>query len=211
MPWFRLDDSFDSHPKVMAAGNEAVGLFVRCGTYCARHLTDGFIPENIALLYGSPELVETLVRTKLWRRARGGWRMPDYLAYNPSAQTVDNERAAKTERQKRWREAKRRRPVDASTQASRDGPVDDAPTPPRPAPKEAGRGRAPSPGSAASRASPPGSPGHAKPPWCGKCDEHTRQSGDPPRRCPACHPLAPSSPEASVIEIAAWQAAQESP
>lgn len=29
----------------------------------------------------------------------------------------------------------------------------------------------------------------AKPAWCGRCDEHTRQVGDPPARCPDCHPL----------------------
>jgi hypothetical protein len=195
MPWFRLDDSFDSHPKVIAAGNEAVGLYVRCGTYCARHLTDGYIPEHIALLYGSPALAETLVRTKLWRRARGGWRMRDYLDYNPSAQTVDNERAAKTERQRRWREARGRRPVDASTGASRDGSVDAAPTPSPPRPEGSGAGNAPR-SAANGRASPPGSPargGKPKPPWCGECDEVTRQTGDPPARCPVCHPLADAS------------------
>jgi hypothetical protein len=25
--------------------------------------------------------------------------------------------------------------------------------------------------------------------WCGRCDERTRQLGDPPARCPDCHPL----------------------
>ena len=119
MPWFRLDDSFHSHPKVIAAGNEATGLYVRCGTYAAEHLTDGFIPEDIAVLYGAsdtgsrrnpgtgkPEtLGETLVRTRLWRRARGGWRMPDYLDYNPSKEAVDKERKAAAERQRRRREA----------------------------------------------------------------------------------------------------------
>lgn len=60
------------------------------------------------LLYGSSELAETLVRTKLLRRVRGGWRMPDYLAYNPSGQQVANEREAKNERQQRWRETKKR-------------------------------------------------------------------------------------------------------
>ena len=28
-----------------------------------------------------------------------------------------------------------------------------------------------------------------RPPWCGKCVESTRLEGDPPRRCPDCHPL----------------------
>jgi hypothetical protein len=105
MPWFRLDDSFHSHPKILAAGNEAVGLYVRCGTYAAQYLTNGFIPDEIALLYGTRELAEVLVRTKLWRRARGGWQMPDYLDYNPSKEAVDNERRATAERQKRWRKA----------------------------------------------------------------------------------------------------------
>jgi hypothetical protein len=120
MPWFRLDDSFHSHPKVIAAGNEAAGLYVRCGTYAAQHLTDGLIPEDIAVLYGAcdtgsrrdpgtgkPEtLAETLVRTKLWRRARGGWRMRDYLDYNPSREAVDNDRRLNAERQKRWRKGR---------------------------------------------------------------------------------------------------------
>ena len=111
MPWFRVDDTLDTHPKAVAAGNEALGLWVRCGAYAARHLTDGFIPENIAILYGAAEirsrgdaappgtetLAETLVRTKLWRRARGGWRMHDYNGYNPTKQEVNGMRAKRAE------------------------------------------------------------------------------------------------------------------
>src|SRR5258708_38690712 len=129
MPWFRLDDSFHSHPKVIAAGNEAIGLYVRCGTYAAEHLTDGFIREDIAVLYGAsdtgsrrnpgtgkPEtLAETLIRTKLWRRTRGGWRMPDYLDYNPAKMAVDKERKSAAERQRRSREAKLSRVTHAVT------------------------------------------------------------------------------------------------
>lgn len=105
MPWFRLDDSFHSHPKVLKAGNEAIGLYVRCGTYAAQHSTDGFIPEQVALQYGTPKLADTLVQARLWRRTRGGWRMPDYLDYNPSKEAVDKERKAAAERQRRRREA----------------------------------------------------------------------------------------------------------
>jgi hypothetical protein len=104
VPWFRLDEGFHSHPKVLRAGNEAIGLYVRCGTYAAEHLTDGFIPEQVALQYGTPALAATLVETKLWRRARGGWRMPDYLDYNPSKEAVDKERKQAAERQRRRRE-----------------------------------------------------------------------------------------------------------
>ena len=170
MPWFRLEDTFHSHPKVLRAGNEAVGLFVRCGTYAAQHLTDGFIPEDIANLYGATStgsrrdgdagkaetLAETLVSTGLWRRVRGGWKMRDYLEYNPSKQAVDNERRQKAERQKRWREAQRRRVTHPSSNA-----VGDAP-PPRPAPTKGG-GREPAPGSEQKTLTPPAANGRADP------------------------------------------------
>lgn len=186
MPWFRIEDSFHSHSKVIKAGNEATGLYVRCGSYAAEHLTDGFIPEHVALLYGTPELVDTLVRAKLWRRAKGGWRMPDYLDYNPSKEAVEKDRKGKAERQKRWRERQRRRVSDASSNA----PEDSAPSPPRP--EGSGAGINPRPGArSGGRANPSGSPAAPlKPGWCGKCDERTRLVGDdPPRRCPDCHPL----------------------
>ena len=94
MPWFRLDDSFDTHPKVLAAGNEAIGLYIRCGTYAARNLTDGFVGHDVVDLYGNETLAATLVRVKLWHRARGGWRIHDYLDYNPTRQEVIHKREA---------------------------------------------------------------------------------------------------------------------
>ena len=35
MPWFIVDDSAHSHPKLIKAGNSAVGLWMRCGSYAA--------------------------------------------------------------------------------------------------------------------------------------------------------------------------------
>ena len=200
MPWFRLDDTFHSHPKVIAAGNEAVGLYTRCGSYAAQHLTDGFIPEHVALLYGSAELADTLVRTRLWRRARGGWVMPDYLQFNPSHDAVDKDRQQKAERQKRWREARGRRVTNASSNAGVE------PAPPRPAPKEAGRGRPDPTPYARGRASPTGATAaNGKAPWCGTCDQRTRQldNGDSAQRCPRCHPLAVG------LEAESWRATHQ--
>src|SRR5260370_42609765 len=105
MPWFRLDEGFHSHPKVLKAGNEATGLYVRCGTYAAEHLTDGHIPGHIAVLYGAAEirsrgdaaqggtetLGETLVRTKLWRRTRGGGTKAHHHPHNPPTKTWGKE------------------------------------------------------------------------------------------------------------------------
>ncbi|HEY6276919.1 MAG TPA: hypothetical protein VIX86_11370 [Streptosporangiaceae bacterium] len=200
MPWFRVDDSFYDHPKVFDAPDCAVALWTRAGTWCARSLTNGYVPTAmIARFCSDPEkAARELVRRGLWLRVKGGYQYHDWPDYQPTKEVVENERKHKAERQKRWREAKRRRlrdaDVDASTGASRNASQDDAPPPPRPAPKEAGRaGPAPDTTAANGRASPAGPPargGTPKPPWCGTCDELTRQIGDPPARCPACHPLA---------------------
>lgn len=134
MPWFRLDDSFHSHPKVIAAGNEAVGLYVRCGTYVAQHLTDGFVGKPVVLLYGSDSLAARLVDAGLWHRARGGWNIHDYLDYNPSREAVEKERKAAAERQRRSREG---------TSSRRDSQRDTAvshTTPTRPVPYISGTG-----------------------------------------------------------------------
>lgn len=155
MPWFRLDDSFHSHPKVLRAGNEAVGLYVRCGTYAADHTTDGFVERSIVLLYGTEALAARLVDAGLWHRTRGGWNIHDYLDYNPSREAVEKERKDKAERQKRWREKQSRRVTGTSDNASGDA------APPRPAPKEAGRA-VPAPGAPSGRAIPSGSPSGAR-------------------------------------------------
>ena len=106
MTWFKIDDGFHSHPKVLEAGNEAVGLYVRCGAYCAQHLTDGFVPTTVVLLYGSADLAGVLVQVHLWIPVTGGWRMNDYLTYNRSRDQVQRDRADAAERQRRAREAR---------------------------------------------------------------------------------------------------------
>jgi len=45
MPHFRVDDGLDSHPKAERAGDEALGMWLRAGSWCMRYLTDGFVPD----------------------------------------------------------------------------------------------------------------------------------------------------------------------
>jgi hypothetical protein len=177
LPWFRLDDSFHSHPKVIAAGNEAIGLYVRCGTHAAEHLTDGAVSQSVALSYGSRALADTLVRCGLWHRARGGWLIHDYLDYNPSREAVEKERKASAERQRRRREAMAsRRDTAVTTTVSTSAPTRTS--------YGSTNGRARDPANAAR------SPSKPKPPWCGMCDQTTRlTNGDNPTRCLNCHPL----------------------
>ena len=66
MSWFRLDDKFHSHTKIIAAGNAAVGLFVRAGCYCSDHSTDGLVTFPVAALLGKPREAQALCDAGLW-------------------------------------------------------------------------------------------------------------------------------------------------
>jgi hypothetical protein len=48
MPWVRVDDHFDEHPKMAAIGPVGWGVWLAGLAYCNRNLTDGFIPYAIA-------------------------------------------------------------------------------------------------------------------------------------------------------------------
>lgn len=48
MPWVRVDDHFDEHPKMAAVGPVGWGVWLAGLAYCNRNLTDGFIPYAIA-------------------------------------------------------------------------------------------------------------------------------------------------------------------
>lgn len=103
MPWFRLEDSFHHHPKVLQAGNAATGLWVRCGTYAAQYLTDGAITAKVAHDYGRQREIDALLDAQLWVEKDDGFVIPDYLEYNPSAEQVRIERARARDRQARRR------------------------------------------------------------------------------------------------------------
>lgn len=102
MPWLSIDDRFHANPKILSAGNAAVGLYIRCASYCADQLTDGFIPEHVARLYGTKREIGALLASHppygpLWVTTEGGYSIPDYLDYNPTRDEVTADRASKHE------------------------------------------------------------------------------------------------------------------
>ncbi len=102
MTWVRLDEKFADHPKVVRAGPLGMAMHVTALCYCNRHLTDGFVPKQIASvlldLTGLGEwslVVEDLVEAGLWEPVDRGWLIHDYLDYQPSrayAESVKNKR-----------------------------------------------------------------------------------------------------------------------
>jgi hypothetical protein len=92
-----LCDTFWDHPKVVAAGNEAVGVWVRAKGYCDKQLTDGFVPDGVLAMIAGPRLrvlKAALLRETLFDQAEGGVLMHDYLKHNPSKAEVLEKREA---------------------------------------------------------------------------------------------------------------------
>lgn len=66
MSWFKIDDNSHMHPKFVAAGNAALGLWLRCGAYSAQHLTEGRLPGIVVKQYGTGPQARKLVTVGLW-------------------------------------------------------------------------------------------------------------------------------------------------
>ena len=78
MTYFKVDDHFHSHPKILDLGLEAIGLWTLAGSWSGEQLTDGFIPSSlIARLGGSPEIAQALVDAGLWEITEGGYLFHD--------------------------------------------------------------------------------------------------------------------------------------
>jgi len=97
MAWFKVDDKFAEHPKVLHAralgGFGPLGLWLAAGTWSNTHLTDGFIPESWVQLNQGNDFAEFLVDAGLWLRVEGGWEFKDFTEYQPSKAEVEAKRA----------------------------------------------------------------------------------------------------------------------
>ncbi|MER0121956.1 hypothetical protein ABRP63_11195 [Corynebacterium sp. KPL2623] len=133
MPWFKVDDGFYDHPKVLELDMAARGLWVMAGAYCARHLTDGVITgRQIRVIGGTQKQAEKLVAAGLWsaddappsvrRYAFNDWR-----EFQPTREDVLSKRREDAERKRLARGVKRdkqqkRKNVRADVQADSEAP-----------------------------------------------------------------------------------------
>ena len=108
MTWFKVDDGFYDHPKTDGMELEAIGLWLVCGTYCARHLTDGVVTvSRIRRFGGSDDMVATLVDSGLWTAHGDDYRFNDWCDYQPTRETVLADRERERQRKQKQRESKR--------------------------------------------------------------------------------------------------------
>jgi hypothetical protein len=95
MSWVKIDDRFWGHHKVIAAGNEAVGVWIRACSWTACAEQDGFIPDDAANLIAKRKVWQKLEEVRLVHREETGWRIHNFLEHNPSSE------ASRLARQKR--------------------------------------------------------------------------------------------------------------
>lgn len=108
MPWFKVDDTLALHHKAVAAGNAAMGLWVRAGSWSMQTLSDGFIPDVIVTSLGTPGQAKKLVEVGLWDRLPSGYAFHEWDQRQPTKSQVHAEREATARRQREWREKNRK-------------------------------------------------------------------------------------------------------
>ena len=140
MPWFKVDDTFAMHEKVMAAGNSAIGLWVRAGAWSMQQLTDGFVPDHVLRALGTPKERRTLVEVSLWVEAEGGIDFRNWEERQPTKIQVEAARQAAADRQRHARERAKSQRESRRDNSVSHGPPD--PTRPDPTPKDKGAPRA---------------------------------------------------------------------
>jgi len=109
--WFKVDDKLHDHRKARKAGKAAMGVWVLAGSWSMDNETDGFIPEDVLIRWGTAADAAKLVTAGLWDREtfqdEDGYRFHDWARFQPSAAVTAAKRAKEHEaglrgNHKRW-------------------------------------------------------------------------------------------------------------
>lgn len=125
MSWLRLDDGYDTHPKLLELTEQQRWRWTCVLLHCARHRTEGHVKTSVLRQLGLGRALPTLLRVGLLEEnGPAGYLVHDWSAFNPKDPT-------KAERQARWRHRQASTEpspvdarVDANVDACVDGPVD---------------------------------------------------------------------------------------
>lgn len=106
MPWFAVEDTLAFHRKTLTAGNAAMGLWVRAGSWSMQILTDGEIPHDVARTLGSAAEAKRLVAAGLWIPKDDGYEFHEWSDRQRSRVKVAADREATRRRQEKFRRAR---------------------------------------------------------------------------------------------------------
>lgn len=109
MPWFKVDDGFYDHPKIENLPMAARGLWLTCGVWCAKHLTDGVISaKRVRALGGTPAQIKALIKNGLWSECKGDsgakcYAFHDWFDMQPSREQVYEKREIERQKKRKQR------------------------------------------------------------------------------------------------------------
>jgi hypothetical protein len=111
MTWVKLSDDWYENGKFQAVSCLAELLYIRCLTWSARNLTDGFVPATTVgrlapehmgdpmtqghlddVRYAMGHLAGELVGVGLWEEHNGGYAIHDFLKFQRSKEQVFEDR-----------------------------------------------------------------------------------------------------------------------
>jgi hypothetical protein len=121
--WVKVDDAFPMHRKIPQIGPEGVALFVSLLCFCSRNLTDGgFSEKDFSAIWpwkglSVPRGLRALIDAGMVEMTDGGYRVHDYLLYQPSRAEV----LAKRERERLKKQGQRAGPTPAGPQGRPSG------------------------------------------------------------------------------------------
>lgn len=108
MSWTRICGTAAFHHKVIAAGNEAFGAFVRMVAHSGETLTDGHVPDAVARTITTGRVLARLVSAGFLVEVEGGYTIHDFHDYNPPASEVKARRDAERARKAKGRNSQGR-------------------------------------------------------------------------------------------------------
>lgn len=111
MAWFKVDDGFYSHEKVLTIPREvraeAIGTWTLCGTWSADKERDGFVPSHMIEELGATITgADALATAGLWKRTRNGFTFVNWAEFQPTRAGQDAKRKAESQRKAEWRARK---------------------------------------------------------------------------------------------------------
>jgi len=115
--WFKLDDGWWSHRKVLPVSLEARGLWITAACWSSQHLTDGVIDmATLRAITGVSEKTlrrcsDELAKQGLWNVRAESVRIHDWEKYQFTREQVEAKRAAERERKSRVRAESERNPA----------------------------------------------------------------------------------------------------
>ncbi len=110
--WFKVDDELAFHRKTMAAGNAAMGLWVRAGSWLrkpgnSRPGLPGVLTVAEARTMGTAAEIQRLLDAGLWHKTTvqgvKAVRFNDWAEYQPNPDELEDRRNVWADRKKRQR------------------------------------------------------------------------------------------------------------